>query len=143
MKIFVKIALLSLVATLMAACCACRSNKQKNRQPLVGTEWQLVQLDGRTMQPADDTFTITFLPKENRLAGVGACNRLTGTYAATESQKLRIESLASTRMMCPDMEAERKFIETLEATTHYDMDGPMLLLLSNGELRAIFQAKAK
>ena len=32
-------------------------------------------------------------------------------------------------------------IEALETTTHYDMDGPMLLLLSNGELKAIFQAQ--
>ena len=39
------------------------------------------------------------------------------------------------------MKTEREFPEALEATTHYDMDGPMLLLLSNGELRAVFQAK--
>lgn len=44
-------------------------------------------------------------------------------------------------MACPDMKTEREFTEALEATTHYDMDGPMLLLLSNGELRAVFQAK--
>lgn len=44
-------------------------------------------------------------------------------------------------MTCPDMDRERDYAEALEATTHYDMDGPMLLLLSNGELRAVFQAQ--
>lgn len=44
-------------------------------------------------------------------------------------------------MVCPGMEQEDAFTKALESTTHYDMDGPMLLLLSNGELRAVFQAK--
>mgnify|MGYP000004786835 FL=1 len=44
-------------------------------------------------------------------------------------------------MACPDMDQERDYTEALEATTHYDMDGPMLLLLANGELRAVFQAQ--
>ena len=41
----------------------------------------------------------------------------------------------------PGMEQEDAFTKALESTTHYDMDGPMLLLLSDGELRAVFQAK--
>ena len=36
---------------------------------------------------------------------------------------------------------EDAFTKALEATTHYDMDGPMLLLLGDGELKAVFQAK--
>lgn len=32
-------------------------------------------------------------------------------------------------------------MDALTATTHYEMDGPMLMLLSDGELRAVFQAK--
>ena len=44
-------------------------------------------------------------------------------------------------MACPGMEQEDAFTKALESTTHYDMDGPMLLLLSDGELRAVFQAK--
>lgn len=44
-------------------------------------------------------------------------------------------------MACPGMEQEDAFTKALEATTHYDMDGPMLLLLGDGELKAVFQAK--
>ncbi len=64
-----------------------------------------------------------------------------GPFEEGEKRALRIGPLASTMMACPDMKTEREFTEALEATTHYDMDGPMLLLLSNGELRAVFQAK--
>ena len=55
--------------------------------------------------------------------------------------RLRIGPIASTMMACPGMEQEDAFTKALEATTHYDMDGPMLLLLGDGELKAVFQAK--
>ena len=54
---------------------------------------------------------------------------------------LRIGPIASTMMACPGMDEEDAFTKMLESVTHYDMDGPMLLLLSDGELRAVFQAR--
>ena len=44
-------------------------------------------------------------------------------------------------MACPGMDEEEAFTKMLESVTHYDMDGPMLLLLSDGELRAVFHAR--
>ena len=81
------------------------------------------------------------VPTRRKTAGIGACNRIMGRYEATEKGALKIGPLASTMMVCPGMEQEDAFTKALESTTHYDMDGPMLLLLSNGELRAVFQAK--
>ena len=141
MKILLKIAALAAVAALAAGCCSCRSYQKKNRRPLVGTEWQLVQLNGRAVKPQEGKFNLTFLAEENRFAGVGACNRLMGKYETTDKGALRIGPIASTMMACPGMEQEDAFTKALEATTHYDMDGPMLLLLSDGELKAVFQAK--
>ena len=60
--------------------------------------------------------------------------------AGTERQ-LKIGPLAATMMACPGMDEEDAFTKMLESVTHYDMDGPMLLLLSDGELRAVFQAR--
>ena len=53
----------------------------------------------------------------------------------------RIGPIASTMMACPGMDEEDAFTKMLESVTHYDMDGPMLLLLRDGELRAVFQAR--
>lgn len=137
-----KIAAVAAAAILAASCCPCRSYQKKTRRPLVGTEWQLVQLGGRSVQPQADRFHITFQSEEGRITGVGALP--TGCSAPSKRARSAPSGsgpLASTMMACPDMKTEREFTEALEATTHYDMDGPMLLLLSNGELRAVFQAK--
>lgn len=94
----------------------------------------------RTIRPAEGSFTVTFLAEGNRLAGVGDCNRLAATYSTDESRTLHIGPVAATRMACPEGSDEKAFVEALEATTHYDMDGPLLLLLADGELRAVLQA---
>lgn len=141
MKILLKIAAVAALAALVAGCCNCRSYQKKTRRPLVGTEWQLVQLDGKPVKPEEGKFTLTLLAEGNRFAGIGACNRLMGKYEATEKGALKIGPVASTMMACPGMEQEDAYTKMLEAITHYDMDGPMLLLLSDGELKAVFQAK--
>lgn len=139
MKFLLKIAALAAVVSLAAGCCPCRSYQKKTRRPLVGTEWQLIQLGGQAIQPKEGAFTIT-LSAEGKLSGSGACNRLMGSYKTDDKRSLKIEPLASTRMACPDLKEEQAFISAIESATHYDMDGPMLLILSRGELRAVFQA---
>ena len=67
-------------------------------------------------------------------------NRLTVAYKTDGKRTLKIGPLAATMMACPGMDEEDAFTKMLESVTHYDMDGPMLLLLSDGELRAVFQA---
>ena len=141
MKILLKIAILAGTAALIAGCCNCRSYQKKTRRPLAGTEWQLIQLGGKAIKPEAGKFTITLLAEDNRLTGVGACNRLMGAYKTDGKRTLKIGPLASTMMACPGMEQENAFAKALESVTHYDMDGPMLLLLSDGELTAVFQAK--
>ena len=141
MKILLKIAIVAVAAAFMAGCCNCRSYQKKTRRPLAGTEWQLIQLGGKALKPEEGKFTVTLLAEGNRLTGVGACNRLMGKYETTDKGALRIGPIASTMMACPGMEQEDAFTKALEATTHYDMDGPMLLLLGDGELKAVFQAK--
>lgn len=128
-------------AAILAGCCNCRSFQRKNQRPLVGTEWQLVQLGGEKITPEADRFTLTLQSEESRLVGKGDCNQLTGVYAASESRALNFTQLGSTRMLCPNAELEARFVAALEQTTHYDMDGAMLLLLSNGDLVAVLQAK--
>lgn len=137
--------LILILIVLAAGCshskeCHCRAYQKKYRRPLTGTEWQLVQLYGQNLRPEKGTFKLTLSASDGRISGTGACNRMTGTYATDEKRTLKIGPLATTRMACPEPETERKFLEALETTTHYDMDGPMLLLLSDGELRAVLQA---
>ena len=141
MKILFRIAALAATIALAAGCCNCRSYQKKTRRPLVGTEGQLIQLEGRSVKAEPGTYTLPLEAEGNHLSGVGACNRLMGSYSTGERRALKIGPLASTKMACPNLDQEQQFLRAIESTTHYDMDGPMLLLLSNGELRAVFQAK--
>ena len=140
MKNLLRTTVVAGLVLLMAGCCPCRSYQKKTRRPLTGTEWQLIQLGAETIRPSEGTFTLTLSEQTGQLSGVGSCNRITGPYQSDKDRSLKIGPLASTRMACPDAKHEQAFIEALEAATHYDMDGPMLLILSNGELRAVFQA---
>lgn len=135
-----KIAACAALAALAVGCCNCRSYQKKTRRPLVGTQWQLVQLLGEKVVPEEDRFTLIFMAEDNRIAGKGACNRIMGTYSLGEKRAVKIGPLASTMMACPGMEREHVFTGAVESATHYEMDGPMLLLLSEGELKAVFQA---
>ena len=139
--ILLRIAVVAVAGALIAGCCNCRAYQKKARRPLVGTEWQLIQLGGKAVKPEEGKFTVTLLAEGNRLTGVGACNRLTGAYKTDGKRTLKIGPLAATMMACPGMDEEDAFTKMLESVTHYDMDGPMLLLLSDGELRAVFQAR--
>ncbi len=140
MKNSLKIGGLLAVMIFFVGCCACRSYQKQMRKPLVGTEWRLIQLGGRNIRSESGQFTVQFA-EDGTLSGVGSCNRLMGRYEQTGDRMLKIGPMASTRMACPsDEDIEAALIQTLEAIDHYDMDGPMLLLLSNGELRAVFQA---
>ncbi len=139
MRIFIRFFAFIVVTCIIAGCCACRSYQKKTNRPLVGTEWQLIRLGGQDLSPEAGHYTI-ILSDNGSLSGMGACNRLMGNYNAGENRALKIGPLGMTRMACPDAKGEQGFVAALEATTHYEMDGPMLLLLSNGELRAVLKA---
>lgn len=141
MKYLLKLASIVAATALFCGCCACRSYQKKTRRPLVGTEWQLIQLGGRNVRSEANQFTVWFA-EDGTFSGVGSCNRLAGAYTMDDDRALRIGPVAATLMACPSgEETETAFAAALEATDHYDMDGPMLLLLSDGELRAVLQAK--
>lgn len=140
MKRVILFSITLVMCTLIAAgCCACRQ-RAKLVKPLVGTEWQLLQIMGREVSAEGDSFTLLF-HDDGTASGAGACNRLTATYTTTPSRALTIENLGSTRRYCPNYEAENAYYDMLESVTHYEMDGDNMLLLSNGTLVAIMHAR--
>ena len=66
---------LVLCALIAVGCCACRQ-RAKLVKPLVGTEWQLLQIMGREVSAEGDSFTLLF-HDDGTVTGAGACNRLT------------------------------------------------------------------
>ena len=131
-----------IVALMAVSCCApCRS-RAKNAKALEGTMWHLVKVGGESLSLPADSFNIIL--NENGLGGRGACNSLLGQYATGDKFALRFSSLGSTKMLCPHNEnLETKMIQILAQTTHYDIDGDMLMLMKDGTILAIFKAQAE
>lgn len=129
----------ALLACLLAGCCACRKYQKKEGRPLVGTSWKMIQQEGRGVRSADG-YTLRF-EADGRFGGIGDCNRIMGQYNASPDGKITIRPAGSTRMACPDQAGENRYIEMLRGTTVYQLDGPMLYLFDNGELKAVFQAQ--
>lgn len=132
------------VAAVGFGCCACRKNA-KQAKPLIGTEWHLVKLMETDATFAEGKFDIRFIegetPSEGTIQGVGGCNHIIGgKFTVGDKGSLAVGQLGATRMACPELELEIKFFEALRSTTHYEIDGDVLMLLSNGKLQATLQA---
>ena len=139
MKIFGKITMLVASVVLVASCCPCR--KGKNNLPLAGTQWCLVRMMGQDYAFDDGKFVFTF--DDGNFSGVGACNRMMGEFTTSTTGALKFQSIASTKMMCPNAELETKFSQILDRATHYEVDGNLLMILSDGEMQAVLQAVEK
>lgn len=140
MKVFYSLVAMTLIAIMLGGCCACR--KGKNNLPLKDTEWHLMRLMGRDLGIDKDKFVFTF-SEDGQFGGTGACNRLFGEYKSDAKGALSFGPIASTRMMCPDANLETEFSAALSRATHYEVDGNLLMIFSNGEVQAILRAVDK
>lgn len=134
-----KILLVALVATLIASCCPCKKYQKKYGKPLTETNWVMVQLDGRSFS-AGEGYALKFA-KDNKVSGVGDCNRIMGIYTENNDGVMKFSQMASTRMMCPNQEGEMNFLKMLETIDSYKLDGKLLMLFANGEMLSVFEAK--
>ncbi len=131
------IVLVALLAGILSSCCSC--GKGQSEIMIEQTSWELEQLQGRDVS-TNDNYKITF-NSDGTVSGIGDCNRFMGKYTKTKDNKLSFENLALTKMMCQNQEQEDKFIKTLSSIDAIRTDGKLLMMLSNGELVAIFEAE--
>ncbi|MCB0726039.1 MAG: META domain-containing protein [Ignavibacteriae bacterium] len=76
---------------------------------------------------------LTFDVKQKRFSGNGGCNRIMGSVFI-EGGTLRFGEVASTMMMCPDIEMETEFTKALAKVTSYKLTGNQLILENPDEL---------
>ena len=129
------------MSIVLTSCCDCRK-LSKLQKPLLGTTWQLVQIMGRDVKAEGDSYTLLF-NEDGTVSGQGDGNILTAIFQTTEKRALDISQLGSTRRLCPDAEGEQAYFDMLDKVTHYEMDGDMMILLSDGTLVAIMKAQGE
>ncbi|EKE44076.1 hypothetical protein OCGS_1592 [Oceaniovalibus guishaninsula JLT2003] len=101
-----------------------------------GIAYALVSIEGR---PFPATATLTF-PASDRVAGQGPCNSFDAQQTAPYPF-IEIGPLRTTRMACPDIEAEMLYFGALDAVTVVEAAGPQLVLNAPGGPRMVFQAE--
>ena len=126
------------LAFALVACCSCRKGK-KNAKPLTETTWSLVEWNGQPFR-AEDNYRLVFQKDEARFGGVGDCNSIMGNYTVSDKGRIVLNSVASTRAMCPEQEREDRYIRDLEKVDSYRIDGDMLMLMRDGELLMVMEA---
>ena len=112
---------------------------------LVNTYWKLTELGGAPAAVLPDQREAHFILTADgaRIAGTGGCNRLTGTYESGPDSALKLKVGGMTMMACeePLMTQEGRFVEALNATTTYRIDGEKLELRKGDQVLARFESR--
>lgn len=127
-----------LAAVAVAACPGPRRAEQPpfaeapaaDRAPaLEGTDWRLVALGGEPVAADEGGSRPGFrlVADGRKIQGSAGCNRMMGAYEFGAGS-LRFGPIASTKMACPAMATETKFLAALAATIRYEIAGSNLTL---------------
>lgn len=119
-----RITLILATALLVWGVIACNNGGAKN-EPLVGTHWKLMELNGRPVKVGQNTPEphIVLDSTTNRFNGNAGCNTFFGSYKLGEAGKITFSQVAATRMMCLDMEVENLFLPVFESIDGYSIKG--------------------
>ncbi|RMH65971.1 MAG: META domain-containing protein [Cyanobacteria bacterium J003] len=110
--------------------------------PLSG-RWQLQRLGNPPLPPRNpmDTVFIEFDPSAQQATGFSGCNNFTSGYSVN-AQQLRFSAVATTRRACMGPWAQRiemSFLQSLEQTNRYRIEGNTLTFYDGDRPLAMFQ----
>ncbi|MDR2917020.1 MAG: copper resistance protein NlpE N-terminal domain-containing protein [Tannerella sp.] len=97
---------------------------------LVEKYWKLTELFGEAVvTPENGKEAHMILKKEgNRVNGNSGCNSFSGTYTLKPGNRIYFSKVASTMMMCINMDTEKKMHQVLETADNYVVNGDTLVL---------------
>lgn len=92
--------------------------------------WKLVELMGQPVEYKGEGGKEAHmrLDANGNVHGNFSCNGFAGGYKVEEGYRISFTQMASTMMMCLNMDTERKFSEVLTMTDNYNLNGDTLIL---------------
>ena len=124
-----------LAAILLVAGCA--DKEQASHASLLGTVWNLSELNNEKIQHAGSQVPHLRFEAE-RVTGNDGCNNFFGDYSLDDNN-IKFGMMASTRMACQQIKNfDVEFNKMISATTRYQISGNKLELFENDELLASF-----
>jgi heat shock protein HslJ len=106
------------------------------------THWVVQTLDGKPVLAAAESpgLHLVLQARSQHLSGFAGCNRFRGRYTQRGTQ-IALKALGSTRMACPQMQQEQRFLELLAAVDAYRIEGSVLTLLEGDAVRVTFRTR--
>lgn len=124
---------MALMGGIIALASCATTNKTVTLNDIAG-EWNIVEVNGETLDTSksDTKPFIGFDLKEGRVYGSSGCNRIMHTLDKNaKAGTIDLEHMASTMMMCPDMEIEQKVLGALTKAKSYRKAGKNKVELCN------------
>lgn len=125
---------LMLLWSLPALVIACGSASGAPRDPLAGTQWQVVRIGGADRISGTE-LSLSFA--EGQAGGHSGCNSFGGSYEI-EGDRLVFRELTLTLMACMEpegvMDQEAAYLDALNSTERFEIrNGSMVLFHAQGE----------
>lgn len=101
-----------LAITLIVCCCSCKTSKkcaQKEKYPLIGTQWNLVAIEGVDLDYDFAMRPFVKFDSTGHINGNLGCNSFFGTYETTKKHKMTVNYEGSTKRLCQQMGVEKRF----------------------------------
>ena len=111
---------------------------------LRGTRWVLAEVNGQPAHPGQGETPHLELHKKENFTGSTGCNRMSGTYIASEGA-LQFTPGAMTMKACAElvMQQEQALLAAMKGTTAYQINGNTLELRNRDKVLAKFTAEGK
>ena len=128
-----------------SACQSKGSKKATTIEDLAEKKWMLVELNGVDLAEKNPNLAanafIMFHIEENRVNGNSGCNNFSGAYQLGPDSGLHFSGVASTRMMCLDMDIEDQVNQLFQVVDSYSIQDGCLSLLQGKTPLARFVEK--
>lgn len=112
------------------------------RDSRLNGSWNLVELQGRTINPKDferNQPSLIIDLAEGRVSGSAGCNRITGALEPI-GDRINFGPIAATKMACPQMEVENQLLKVLsDGELRYRVSEERLELMLGSKGVAVFE----
>ncbi len=99
----------------------------------LNTTWELQLINDLPVTVYNKLPYLEFQLKDNRFAGFGGCNQISGPVQHS-GNTLKFGMIIATKMACPDLETESQFLQLLNNRTwSYKIEGSNLVLTDGNE----------
>ncbi len=117
-----------LAAVCFVGCKTTNKATEANNKPLVGTQWNLVAINGEAIDSNQVIQPFIIFDADGNFNGNLGCNTFFGTYYQ-KKQKIELTYSGATKRLCHEMETEKSVIQALKAEiNNFTISGNTLTL---------------